>query len=59
MMPEYSNPPQRSPLRWVSRFAGGATLGAVLVTLPLSYSAPFNLDLTQIAQAAFVMLGAG
>jgi hypothetical protein len=59
MMPENSDPTQRSPLRWASRFAGGAALGAVLVALPLSYGSPFSLDPMQIAEAGFVIIGCG
>ncbi|MGB3200640.1 MAG: hypothetical protein WBA99_07050 [Nodosilinea sp.] len=50
---------QRSPLRWASRFAGGAALGAVLVALPLTYGASLSLDPRQIASAGFVMIGCG
>ncbi|MBD2114513.1 MULTISPECIES: hypothetical protein [Cyanophyceae] len=50
---------QRSPLRWASRFAGGAALGALLVALPLSYGSPFSLEPIQIAKAGFVILGCG
>ncbi|MBD2107823.1 hypothetical protein [Nodosilinea sp. FACHB-13] len=50
---------QRSSLRWASRFAGGAALGAVLVALPLSYGSPFSFDPMQIAKAGFVILGCG
>lgn len=62
MMPDNTDPTettQRSPLKWASRFAGGAALGALLVALPLSYGAPLGPNPTQIASAGFVMLGCG
>lgn len=62
MMPDDSDltkPTQRSPLRWASRFAGGAALGVVLVALPLTYGSPLGLDPMQIASAGFVILGCG
>lgn len=62
MMPNDGDPtqtPQRPLLRWTSRFAGGAALGAVLVALPLSYGAPFSLEPMPIAKASFVVLGCG
>ncbi|MBD1916394.1 MULTISPECIES: hypothetical protein [Cyanophyceae] len=62
MMPDNNDPTkdtQLSPLRWASRFAGGAALGAVLVALPLSYGSPLSLDSMQIARVGFVVLGCG
>ena len=50
---------QRSLLRWSSRFAGGAALGAVLVALPLTYGSPWGPDPVQITKASFVILGCG
>ena len=50
---------QRSLLRWSSRFAGGAALGAVLVALPLTYGSPWGPEPVQIAKAGFVILGCG
>ena len=50
---------QRPLLQGTARFAAGAALGAVLVALPLSYSAPFSLEPVQIAKASFVILGCG
>ncbi len=62
MMPDASDPTkttQRSLLRWGSRFAGGAALGAVLVALPLTYGSPLGPDPMQIARVSFVILGCG
>lgn len=62
MMPDNNDPAkdtQLSPLRWASRFAGGAALGAVLVALPLSYGSPLGLEPMQITRAGFVILGCG
>ena len=62
MLPDESDSTQttqRSLLRWGSRFAGGAALGAVLVALPLTYGSPLGSDPTQIARASFVVIGCG
>ncbi|WP_035985851.1 hypothetical protein [Leptolyngbya sp. KIOST-1] len=50
---------QRSLLRWGSRFAGGAALGALLVALPLTYGSPLGPDPVQIASVSFVIIGCG
>lgn len=62
MMPGDGDPTQgtqRPLLRWASRFAGGAALGAVVVALPLSYGSPLGPDPISIAKAGFVILGCG
>ncbi len=61
-MPDHSDPTKTTPrslLRWGSRFAGGAALGALLVALPLTYGSTLSLDPMQIASVSFVILGCG
>jgi hypothetical protein len=56
MMPKET---ENLALSLAARFLGGAALGAVLVSLPLTYGSPIGLDGMQLAKAGLVLVGCG
>jgi len=59
MTPEKTDLTQRSGMKLIYRFFGGAALGALMVSVPLTYGSSIDLNLVQVGLIALVVLSSG
>ena len=59
MTSEDINLKQGNGAKFISRFLGGAALGAFVVSIPISYGSSIDLNLVQLTIASLLIISSG